>query len=77
MLDETLHFLNQRMDFYSKPAYNLPYFRVKKNANIAFLIKEEIRILLCSKRWFTRYFFNGKYFHLFLHLFLCKTSATD
>ena len=30
MLDKTLHFLNQRMDFHSKPAYNLPCFSRKE-----------------------------------------------
>ena len=37
MLEKTLHFLKQRVDFHSKPAYNLPCFCVKKRTKIRFL----------------------------------------
>ena len=41
MLAKTLHFLNQRIDFFLNRLTTCRVFRVKKNANIAFFIKEE------------------------------------
>lgn len=42
MLEKTLHFLNQRIDFIIlNRLTTCRVFRVKKNANIAFFIKEE------------------------------------